>query len=230
MLQSFMLHSPCSSYNLDTLYIVAKATRESQTYSKYFPKLFNLVIVIYKDSYLEYVRQDNRQKLLVKVCYQEVKLDNSQVVLYNLQLLYKYNTYINIKICTSMQAIKYIYKYIYKGTNYAILTIKTQDKVKQYLQGCYISLLEALQQLFKFTIYKEYPPIQALIVYLLGCYLVIFNKDATADQLCKRLEQSMLILTGFFYYNTEHANSYNLLYQDFLSYFIWEKKARAQRL
>ena len=230
MLQSFMLYSPYSSYNLDALYMTAKATRESQTYSKRFPKLFNLVIVIYKDSYLEYVCQDNRQKLLVKVYYQEVKLDNSQVVLYNLQLLYKYNTYINIKIYTSMQAVKYINKYIYKGTNYAILTIKTQDKVKQYLQGCYVSLLEALQQLFKFTIYKEYPPIQALIVYLLGYYLVIFNKDATTNQLHKRLEQSALTLTGFFCYNIEHANSHNLLYQDFPSCFVWEKKARAQRL
>ena len=156
MLQSFMLHSPCSSYNLDTLCMAAKAARESQTYSKQFPKLFNLVIVIYKDSYLEYVYQDNRQKLLVKVYYQEVKLDNSQVMLYNLWLLYKYNTYINIKICASVQAVKYINKYIYKGTNCAILTVKTQDKVKQYLQGYYVSLLEALQQLFKFTIYKEY--------------------------------------------------------------------------
>jgi len=55
-----MLHSPYSSYNLDTLYIVAKATRELYTYSKYFPKLFNLVIVIYKDSYLEYVYYNNR--------------------------------------------------------------------------------------------------------------------------------------------------------------------------
>ena len=168
--------------------------------------------------------------LIVKVCSQEVRLDNTQVVLYNLWLLYKYNTYINIKIYTSIQAIKYIYKYIYKGTNYAILTIKTQDKVKQYLQGCYISLLEALQQLFKFTIYKEYPPIQALAIYLLGCYLVIFNKVATANQLRKCLEQSILMLIGFFYYNIEYTNSYNLLYQDFLSYFMQEKKARAQQL
>ena len=55
MLRSFMLHGPCGSYNLDALCMAAKAAGESQTYSKRFPKLFNLVIVICKDSYLEYI-------------------------------------------------------------------------------------------------------------------------------------------------------------------------------
>ena len=159
------------------------AARALQSYSKRFPKLFNLATVICKDSYLEYVCQDDRQKLLVKVCCQEVKLDNSQVVLYNLWLLYKYNTYINIKICTSMQAVKYIYKYIYKGTNYAMLTVKTQDKVKQYLQGCYVSLLEALQQLFEFTVYKDSNSIytrmdKVLIIYRYGIlYLYLYRRS-----------------------------------------------------
>ena len=53
---------------------------------------------------------------------------------------------------------------------------------------------------------------QALTVHLLGHYLVIFSKDATADKLRKRLEQSVLTLISFFSYNIKHANSYNLLY------------------
>ena len=68
MLQSFMLHGPCSSYNLDALCMAAKAAGEPQTYSKRFPKLFNPVTVICKDSYLEYVHWDDGRKLLVKVC------------------------------------------------------------------------------------------------------------------------------------------------------------------
>ena len=40
---------------------------------------------------------------------------------YNLYLSCKYCAYINIKICASVQAVKYIYKYIYKGSNYAIV-------------------------------------------------------------------------------------------------------------
>lgn len=37
------------------------------------------------------------------------------VVPYNAYLLKKYNAHINVVVCTSMQAIKDIYKYIYKG-------------------------------------------------------------------------------------------------------------------
>ena len=55
MLRSFMLHGPCGGYNPDAPCMAAKAAGEPQTCSKRFPKLFNLVIVICEDSYLEYV-------------------------------------------------------------------------------------------------------------------------------------------------------------------------------
>ena len=50
--------------------------------------------------------------------------------------------------------------------------------------------------------------------------MVIFDKDATADQLRERLEQSASTLTGFFRYNAEHADGRDLLYQDFPSCFM----------
>ena len=102
-------------------------------------------------------------------------------MLYNPWLLCKYNAHINVEICASVRAVKYIHKYIYKGTDRAVLTVETQDEVKQYLQGRYVSLSEALWRLFEFAVHKEYPPVQALAVHLLGRHLVVFDKDATAD-------------------------------------------------
>ncbi|GBN64275.1 hypothetical protein AVEN_9260-1 [Araneus ventricosus] len=43
------------------------------------------------------------------------EMDNRFVVPYNPYLLLKYNTYVNVEVCTSLRAVKYIYKYIYKG-------------------------------------------------------------------------------------------------------------------
>ena len=77
MLRSFMLHGPCGSYNLDAPCMAAKAAGESRTCSKRFPKPFNPVTVIREDGYPEYIRWDDGWKLLVKVCCQEVELDNS---------------------------------------------------------------------------------------------------------------------------------------------------------
>ena len=46
------------------------------------------------------------------------------------QLAYKTRyTYINAKICASIWSVKYIYKYIYKGSNYTTLRLMDGDKV-----------------------------------------------------------------------------------------------------
>ena len=42
-------------------------------------------------------------------------MDNTWVVPYNPYLSGKYKAHINVEVCGSVQAIKYINKYIYKG-------------------------------------------------------------------------------------------------------------------
>jgi hypothetical protein len=44
----------------------------------------------------------------------KILIDNKWVVPYNPYIRTKYNAHINIEICTSIKAIKYLYKYIYK--------------------------------------------------------------------------------------------------------------------
>jgi hypothetical protein len=60
-------------------------------------------------------------------------------VLYNLYLIRRYKAHINVKICTTVQAIKYIYKYVYKGRDKAILEIIDTDKIKRYMTYRYIN-------------------------------------------------------------------------------------------
>ena len=45
-------------------------------------------------------------------------------MLYSSFLLLQYNAHINIEVCKSVQAIKYIYKYIYKGKDHATLALQ----------------------------------------------------------------------------------------------------------
>jgi len=47
--------------------------------------------------------------------------DNPWVVSYNPYLTWRYQAHINVEVCASIQAIKYIYKYIYKGSDRATL-------------------------------------------------------------------------------------------------------------
>jgi hypothetical protein len=43
------------------------------------------------------------------------EIDNSWIVSYNIYLLLKYACHINVVVCTSMNLIKYLFKYIFKG-------------------------------------------------------------------------------------------------------------------
>ena len=79
--------------------------------------------------------------------------------MYSPYLTAKYCVYINVEICASVKAVKYIYKYIYKGSDRTTLQLTDGDKVNKYLQGCYIGPSKAIWRLFKFSVYKKFPPI-----------------------------------------------------------------------
>ncbi|KAK3492687.1 uncharacterized protein B0T23DRAFT_316431, partial [Neurospora hispaniola] len=57
-------------------------------------------------------------------------LNNRVVVPYNLYLVLKYKYYINVEVCSIVNTIKYIYKYIYKGMDRTIVEIIELDKFK----------------------------------------------------------------------------------------------------
>lgn len=62
-------------------------------------------------------------------------MDNYFVVLYNPYLSRHFEAYINVKVCISVQAIKYIRKYIYKGSECVAIQVNLdKDEVAQYLQ------------------------------------------------------------------------------------------------
>ncbi len=85
--------------------------------------------------------------------------------MYNLHLATKYHAHINVEICLSISIIKYLYKYVYKGLDRAIVVVERQvdtlgqennaqavvangewqnlDEIKTYLEGRYVSASEA---------------------------------------------------------------------------------------
>ena len=124
--------------------------------------------------------------------------------------------YINVEVCAFIQSIKYIHKYIYKGNDCTTLQLAIDgNKVKQYLQGCYIGPSKAIQQLFEFLVYKKYPFIIQFAVYLLGEQSVYFQPDQSVDDIQQHLKLSRSTLTAFFKYNMEYQDGRYCLYQDF---------------
>ena len=60
-----------------------------------------------------------------------VALDNRWVVPHNVPLCTKYNAHINVEICSSVHAVKYLYKYVFKGHDRALMTLRQQQRQQQ---------------------------------------------------------------------------------------------------
>ena len=53
-----------------------------------------------------------------------ISWDNNWVIFYNSYLLLKYETHINVEICTSIKFVTYLYKYVFKKSNHVDVSIE----------------------------------------------------------------------------------------------------------
>ena len=88
-----------------------------------YPKSFQECTTQFEDGYPNY-RRRNDGKFIEK---KNFKMTNEWVVPHNLYLSVKYNAHINVEICTTIRAVKYLYKYIYKGHDRTIHSIQTNE-------------------------------------------------------------------------------------------------------
>ncbi len=78
--------------------------------SKEYPKCFNELTIEGDGSYHTYRRRDNGVNFHNK--QHKMEIDNQWVVPHNLYLVSKYICHVNVEICASVAAVKYLYKYI----------------------------------------------------------------------------------------------------------------------
>ena len=105
IIKSNMIHGPCGVLNDRCPCMVDGKC------SKDYPKSFNEGTVLNVDGYPLYNRPDNGRTIRVR----NVDLDNRWVVPYCPYLCKRFNAHINLEACVSIKAVKYLYKYIYKG-------------------------------------------------------------------------------------------------------------------
>ncbi|XP_024871877.1 uncharacterized protein LOC112454611 [Temnothorax curvispinosus] len=113
-----------------------------------------------------------------------IELDNCWVVPYNLVLLRSFNAHVNVELCSSVKSIKYICKYVNKGSDQAVFALESEkDEVKLYESGRYISSSEAIWRILAFPIHKRYPTVFHLAVHLENGQRVYFNSKNLAERL-----------------------------------------------
>ena len=224
-----MLHGLCGEINLHSL-CMSNARDSPSRYKKHYPRNFLEETSVQENSYSLYRRRNNISTHEIphpQDQNQKFTMDNCWVVPYNPYLTRHFKAHINVEICSSVQAIKYIHKYIYKGSNRATIQVDIEkDEVAQYFQGRYIGPKEAMWRIFEFSTHEEFPPVEQLAIHLPGEQPVYFKEDVVAEELQERMDSARSTLMAFFDYNSINKESPRYLYQEFPEHYVYLRKER----
>ncbi|XP_059663506.1 uncharacterized protein LOC132309192 [Cornus florida] len=139
-----MMHGPCGDLN------VKNACMMDGKCKNHYPRQFNEQTIQGQDCYPIYRRRKDGPTVSVR----NATLDNRWVVPYNPYLLQRYDCHINVEICSGLLAIKYLYKYIYKGHDRATVYLSNTDsddiidEIKDYQEARWVSPHEAMWRIF----------------------------------------------------------------------------------
>ena len=95
--------------------------------TKYFPKEFCLESSIPEDGYPKYRRRSPEDGGRTFTNQHNRIISNEWVVPFNPYLTQKYEAHLNVEICNQIQAVKYLFKYVYKGPDRITINISNSN-------------------------------------------------------------------------------------------------------
>ena len=144
-----MIHGPCGELNS------ASPCMIDGKCSKKYHREFVETTTVNKYGYPLYRRRDNNRTIQKG----GLIIDNRWIVPYNPYLCHKYDCHINVEICSSIRSVKYLYKYVYKGPDRAVVSIRDEkdekNEIAKYLNSRYVSAIEACWRLFNFGLQER---------------------------------------------------------------------------
>ncbi|GFW91034.1 ATP-dependent DNA helicase [Trichonephila clavipes] len=119
-----MIHGPCGTLNSSSPCMAdGKCTKN-------FPKDMNNDTVTNVDGYPIYRRrnpENGGQSFIKNINNTDIDIDNRWVVPYSPLLSKTYNAHINVEFCSSVKSIKYICKYVHKGSDMAVFRVENTN-------------------------------------------------------------------------------------------------------
>lgn len=220
-----MLHGPCGAFNTSS-----PCMRDGQC-SKRYPKQMRAETQTGEDGYPEYRRrkpEDGGFKTVINQGRnQGMEIDNRWVVPYSPILCKIFDAHINVESCNSIKSIKYVCKYVNKGSDAAVMALQNRnDEVAAFQEARYISSNEAAWHLLGFPIHERFPTIVRLAVHLEDGQRVYF--DPTNPQSVQNQTENPkdTTLTAFFKLCQDDEFAATLLYPDVPKFFTWQESSK----
>lgn len=233
-----MVHGPCGSINMNS------PCMDNGKCTKRFPREFLTETITGIDGYPLYRRrspENGGHSFTRSVMNQQddIEIDNRWIVPYSPILSKTYKAHINVEFCSSVKSIKYICKYVHKGSDMAVFAIQdanANDEIARYQMGRYISSNEAVWRILSFSIHDRHPAVIHLAIHLENGQRVYFTEQNAVQQAASPPKTS---LTEFFQL-CQQQNEFGqfartLLYSEVPSYFTlnnksWKPRQQGERV
>lgn len=221
-----MLHGPCGKDNPDQRCMEDGRCRYN------FPHRYQEYTTLAEDGYPHYRRRQNGVFVEQRghASSQMFRFTNRWVVPYNPYLVGKYDCHINVQIATTIEAVKYLYKYVFKGNPQAAFTLvqdgEVRDEIADYLKGRYICPAEACFRIFGGSITENIPPVTRLTIHEEGRRTVILDESSTVDTVRNGKPSK---LEAFFKYCAENPpaeGESGMLYTEAPIHLTWDDKKK----
>ncbi|XP_072392261.1 uncharacterized protein [Diabrotica undecimpunctata] len=224
-----MIHGPCGAFNMTS------PCMENEKCKKNFPKPHTNDTITDIDGYPMYRRRSTENgghtfTMRLPNFPNQVEFDNQWVVPYSPLLSKTYKAHINVELCSSVKSIKYICKYVNKGSDLAISEVQNKnknDEIARYQMGRYISSNEAIWHILSFPIHDRDPAVQHLAIHLENGQRVYFTEE---NVLQRAFEAPKTTLTEFFTLcqkpDVFGQFAKTLVFGDVPRYFTWNKSSK----
>ncbi|SGY56342.1 BQ5605_C006g04128 [Microbotryum silenes-dioicae] len=225
-----MLHGKCGGNS--TQPCMEKDKYGNPRCKRHFPREQNPHTRMHPEGYPLYRRRFRHAVVKGGVIY-----NDGDCVPYSPYLCAKYNAHINVEAVTTIGAIKYLFKYVYKGPDRAVARVEraangegaregepVRDEINEFVEGRYISAPEAVHRLFGFSVGRVWPPVNRLPVHLENQQSVQINPN---EPLPLDTPPTRSKLTGFFDLCAAAPDgelTTTLLYTNVPRYYSWNKE------
>ncbi|XP_046434513.1 uncharacterized protein LOC124186674 [Neodiprion fabricii] len=136
-----------------------------------------------------------------------IQVDNSMVVPHNPYLLAKYDCHMNVEYCTSIMAIKYVFKYIHKGHDRARVQITDSNsesdgqpiinEIQDYVDSRYVGPMEAAWRILELPMHGRSHAVTRLPVHLPGQQYATFEGGREVEAATNEKKWRTHLITWF---------------------------------
>ena len=209
IVKEFQMHSPCD-------HDPSAGCRDNDKHQckRHFPKEMSRETVTLGNKYPKYRRRgrfDCEAKGRV--------ISDDWVVPYSPFLSLKYRAHINVEIASSIKSFKYVYKYVLKAPDTAVVSI---NEIQAHLSGRLLSAAEAVWRLLGLPLHKEYPTIMRLHIHLPNAHNFVFDPTLDPADLQEAAESTTSTLLQWFELNQRDTAARAHVYSAIPEHYVWQ--------